>query len=460
MGHQPSFACEDCGVDVPVVHPGRARSVVCSACGAQHDLFAAGAPVIDHVPLKLHRPEGLLELGSKGTFGRRVIQVIGRLRLSSMTAGRVRMWDEWILITADGKYLRIRESEGNYEILIPFDPDPPLDGQFVDRTRQVPAVHFGGHAAKVLASLSAKVLYVEGELTSRICMGDIVDVVELDAHREGTVVIESTYDDNWCFSVEPVEDRAMWALFGYDGILDAHDRLWHARARNQFLARGVAQAAAVLLTGAALGGFLLVGVLTAHTSVAEGWARFDFGVRDVVVEEVTGTVPMRTQWGYYTMDVDCSLDSGSEGIELLAEAPSGRTYTLVRCVHESSGPANRFASHSFRVQEDGPWRLTAVHRASPGQDGRASLSWQLSWDLGSTSWPLGGLFTLMALGLASLILYPVARIIGLGALERAYEDRRAELALHLRKRFHDSQEEDAEKQPAPGDGDAPNGELL
>jgi len=465
VGHQPSFACEDCGVDVPVVHPGRARSVVCAACGAQHDLFAAGSPVIDHVPTNLHRPEGLLELGSKGRFGKRVIQVIGRMRMSSMSQGRVRMWDEWVLITTDGTYLRIRESEGSYEILVPFEPEPPLDPEFLDHTREAEVVPFGGRAAKVRTSFKAKVLYVEGELTSRICMGDLVEVAELESH-DGLVVIESTYDETWCFSVEPVEDRAMWALFGYHAILEAHDALWHARARNAFFARGVAQAAALLLTFAALGGFLLVGVLTAHTDVGEGWARFDFSVRDQVIEEATGTVPLRTAWGYYTLDVDCSLDAGSEGIELLAEDPSGKEHTLVRCVHENEGPANRVASHPFRVEESGPWRLVAVHRARPGEDGRASLSWQLSWDLGSTSWPLGGLFTLMVLGLTCLLLYPLAQVMGLSRLEQAYEDRRAELALHLRKRFLEDAQEDApgdapgDAEPPPSPPDSPGGGLL
>lgn len=451
MGHQPSFACEDCGQDVPVVHPGRARAVVCAACGAQHDLFAAGSPVIDHIPLRLHRPEGLLELGSKGTFGSSVVQVIGRIRMSYMVRGRVRMWDEWVLITSDGRYLRIRESEGNYEILIPKEPSGPFDQDLFDAARRSEHLQFDGRHQRVVTMQQAKVLFVEGELTSRICLGDLIEVCELESD-EGMTVVEGTYDDLWCFSVEPVEDRAMWALFGYDGILEAHDALVNGKARNAFLARGVAQAASVLFAFAALGGMLLVGVLTAHVDVGEGWARFDYSVQDRVIEEYTGVVPLRSRWGFYTLDVTCGLDVDSEGIELIAEAPDGTRHTLVRCMQEGMTATNRQASHSFRVQTEGAWRMLAIHRAEPGGDGRASLSWQLGWDLGSAWWPIGGLFTLVLFGIVSLMAYPLARIMGLSRLERDFEDRRAELALHLRRRFA---VEDAEDEPSAGPGDLP-----
>lgn len=457
MGAQPSFACVECGEDVPVVHPGRARAVVCGSCGAQHDLFAAGAPVIDHVPIRLHRPEGLLQLGSKGTFGDKVIQVIGRLRLSTMSQGRVRLWDEWILVTQDGRYLRIQEQQGRYTILIPFEPDPLPGGAFFDETRESPTVLFNGLPATVQTSFKAKVQFVEGELTARICIGDLVEYVELDTPNDG-VVCELTYDDTWCFTGDVLEDRAMWALFGYHGILAAHDALHHARARNALLARGIAQAAAVLLTFAVLGGVILGGVITSHEDISEGWARFDFSDRDQVIEEFTGVVPLHDQWGFYSLDVECGLDETSEGIELLAESPSGRRYTLVRCTHADEGVADRAATHTFRVQEAGTWRLLAIHRAEPGGDGRASFSWQLGWDLGSAWWPLLGLGALLALGLISLVLYPLSRVLGVSGLEQEFEARRAELALFLRKRFleesADEQEPDGE---APSSPDAPGG---
>lgn len=444
MGQQPSFACVNCGDDVPVVHPGRARAVVCGACGAQHDLFAAGAPIIDMVPLQMHRPEGLLQLGSKGRLGQRVVQVVGRLRLSTMVQGRVRLWEEWLLITHDGSYLRIHEADGHYTMLIPFQPSRPLGPDFFEHARQhgVRTLPFDGEQATVAAGFSAKVQFVEGELTARICMGDLLDYAELET-RQGRVACQLTLDDQWCFLAEPLEDRAMWDIFGYDGILAAHDALHHARERNGVLAASISQAAAVLLVISVLGGVIIGGVVASHQDVTEGWARFDFSSRDQVIEESTGVAALHRGWGFYSVDVACGLDQTSEGIELLAEAPSGRKHLLVRCRHENEGRADRMATHSFRVDEEGAWRILAIHRAETGGDGRASLSWQIGWDLGSIWFPLYGVLILLGLGLLCLILSPLARIIGIASLEREFEMRRAELALFLRKRFSQDEEEEA-----------------
>ncbi len=433
--HDPRIPCRDCGEAVHVVHPGKARTVVCAACGAQHDLSAAGAPLIDRVDLGRHRPEGLLDLGRSGRLGERVVQVVGRIRMAIVSGAVIRTWDEWVLITGDARYLRIREEEGHYTLLLPFVPERPVpEGAWgrMDVGGQVP---FEGRGARVTDSLTAKVLAVEGELTSRVCVGDRLEVVELST-PEGRVLVERSLDRVDHFVEDPLEDRAMWKIFGYSGILRAFDALFRKRERNEALARGLAQGGMVLLGSALLGSLILLGVLAAATPVKEGWARFDTQVREPLVETTMGAAPLYPGWGFYTVEVECGVDHPTESVSIVAESPSGIRRTLARCVARGGVPETGSLEHSFRVDEGGPWRMVGVHRGAADEKAHAHVSWRLGWHVGSVWGPLTALGVLLVLGLAALGAWPFVRRVGLSPLEETFELKRAELALALRRRHH------------------------
>lgn len=433
MQQEPTFFCADCQAPVHVVHPSRARTVVCATCGAQHDLGGAGGQVIAHVTIDTHFSEGLLEIGQVGRLGDRVVEVIGRIRLSNNEAGQLRMWDEWVVITEDGAYLRVREEAGQYAFLLPFLPEGGFHPDWFSVAASGQAIPFEGQLTVVQSCFRSRVLHVEGELTTRVCVGDTVEVMELPGDR-GPVLAQGTYDGVNCYVVEPVEDRAMWSFFGYDEMLKTFDALWYARERNEALSGGLAQGAAVLLVCALLGGIFLIGVLASHEPAGEGWARFDFVSGAPPSEEPAGTARLSADSGFYTVDVECSLASRSRGLDLIGIDPNGARHTLATCRQAGSLDGSAFDSLTFRVQTPGEWTIVAAHEPREAGFGRSHVHWQMGWDMGSVWWPLGGVVALLLLGGLCLLLYPITRRMGLTRLERAFEDRRTELALDLRQR--------------------------
>ncbi|MFT7521463.1 MAG: ribosomal protein S27E, partial [Kiritimatiellia bacterium] len=118
----PVVTCTSCDVEVPLVFPARARTVVCNACGTQLDLDGPRAQVISSVSLSAHQPTGLIETGRVGRFGTIVAQVVGRMRMASSEGVRSNRWEDWIVATQDGRVVWIREEEGQYALLSPFEP--------------------------------------------------------------------------------------------------------------------------------------------------------------------------------------------------------------------------------------------------------------------------------------------------------------------------------------------------
>ena len=448
-GQPPTFPCAECGAPIHVVHPGGAQSVVCGTCGTQLDLYAAGSPVLGRVQLDAHKPEGLLEVGRSGRLGQLQVQVIGRIRMVSYQGGNAHTWDEWLIITEDARYLRIREQHGEYFLMLAFEVQESVPAGFRERLEIGSTVPFDGEYAHVVSQIMGKVLHVEGELSVRLSTGDVMEVVELQTAR-GPVLIERTLDDDSHYTVEPIGDRAMWQIFGYNRILAAGDALFLARERNEAVSRGIGQAAAALLACSLLGGLLLIAVVTSVQPLKEGWARFDVGPRDSgPAESSMGSMPLSGGWGYYTLDIECGLDKSSEGVEVFAVAPSGQKHRLARCTQHGNAAEVGHVTKEFRVREPGTWRMSAVHKARPGDGAQAHVTWKVGWKLGSAWFPLGGVLVLMALGLICLALYPLARIFGISRLEHEYEVARAELLLALRRRRETAPENQPEGEPPP-----------
>jgi hypothetical protein len=382
----------------------------------------------------MHRPEGLLEIGRTGRLKDRVAQVVGRIRYANLESAQLRMWDEWILVTSDARYLRIREESGSYRLLLPFEPERPVPDGARENAPVGQNVPFEGRAAQVLARYRAKVLHIEGELAWRVSMGDTVTVLDLRT-LDGAVAVVSAFDGVAYYTADELEDRAMWSIFGYSEILRAWDLLVAARERSAVLGGQFMVAASILLGGSLLGGLLMLAVVTAYQPMKDGWARFDFLSRDPPGEQVLGTVGLGPGLGFYTLSGECGLDAGSEGLEVLVEPPDGgAAFPIVRCLQGGVAAQVRPVEVSFRVDRGGPWRFTAVHRHREGMAGKAHVSWRLTWHMGSVWWPLYALLAMTGLGLVGLVAWPIATRLGVRKAEDQFEVHRAELALELRRR--------------------------
>ncbi|MFT7520892.1 MAG: hypothetical protein ACI9MC_003043, partial [Kiritimatiellia bacterium] len=290
--------------------------------------------------------------------------------------------------------------------------------------------------ARVEARLRAKVVHVEGELPVRVCVTDLVSVVELQT-PSGPVISVRTYEDDLYFRMDPMEERAIWEIFGYSEMLSAHDALYYHR--DQARERGVAfrTAATVLFGSSFLAGVLIMTLYMMSGQVAEGWSRFDFQSTDPVQEDELGGAVLQGGLGFYTLTVQCKL-SGSANILDVFFVDGEVERHIVRCRQTTMLDGGGRAEINFRVSEATQMRLVARHQSRPEQSGDSVVNWTLDRHIGSTWWPLGGVGLLVFLGAVSLVAWPITDGWGSNAVQGEYERRQVALKIAMDRRNRES----------------------
>jgi hypothetical protein len=429
----PNFECISCGVPLRLADPERALTMICGSCGSVLDLTSPVPFVSDQVRPTHHRPEGLVELGRPGHLGRRRLQVVGRVRYGSLRGADFKTFDVWKLLTEDGVWLRMIEDQGSYTLMIPATDAVPPPLEEVERATNGAVFDLGKVQARAEGGRQVRALHVEGEHDEVVGPNHEVGVVEMSSPI-GPMLLVYGADHGRAFVLEQLEDRAVWSIFEYRDILTAHDALDAARDRAAYVSRAVAGSGIALLGCAFLGVLLTAALYSTATPIGEGWARFDFRPRQGVVEQATGVVPLSAGPGFYRLEGECGLDRHSRALHLYAELAGGERRSLVRCEQRGQAPSARRFTVDFRAPTTETVKLVAEHEGAREQGGRAHASWRLSWHLGSLWRPLLGLSLLLVIGVGLLIAWPFARRGRIAALEEAFEDRRAELALALRRR--------------------------
>jgi hypothetical protein len=433
-GATPNYECPSCRVPLFLADPGISRTIVCGSCGVVLDLSDGYGYVLGEVRPNHHGPEGLVEIGRRGRLGERRLIVVGRARYGNLHGADFKMFDVWNLLTEDGVWLRLFESQGDYALLVPVTGAVLPGAEDIATRSPGDEVDLGDGLRGIITSARrVRTIHLAGEHDDLVAPNDEVGIVELKGPASALRLLYGQ-EGGRLYAVQPVEDRAMWSIFQYTDILRAHDAVEAERSRAERAGRSVAGAGMMLLGSAFLGVLLTVALYSSSESVGEGWARFDFLPRQGRVEQPMGTATLGGPAGFYRLEGECGLDRTSRSLQIYALRPGGERIDLVDCQQRGAAASVRPFSVSFTDPQAETLRLFAVHEGNRELGGRAHARWTMTWTLGSIWWPLLGLASLVLAGVGLLAAWPFVRVGNLAKLQDAFDERRAELALALRRR--------------------------
>jgi hypothetical protein len=224
---QPIF-CPNCGGSLNINNPGRSKILVCQYCSSQIDLTQ---PPFQAMGLVGDRPEGVVtpfKLGMQGTIGGVTYQIIGRIRYidtGEEFAGTSYdgdedddedegsdIWDEWLLLSSEGAYRWISDSEDVGLVLWePFTPTAPVDPASIYRGANLDLGE--GTAARVRSRGSATIQYLEGELTWKAALGDKMNYAEA-VNQGGLYSVEWTPNEIEFFRGQKLDRAETERAFG------------------------------------------------------------------------------------------------------------------------------------------------------------------------------------------------------------------------------------------------------
>jgi hypothetical protein len=173
------LSCPNCAASLDLRNA-RSKSIVCSSCGSQIDVTdQAALQKIGQVGLRPEPQVTPFQVGMQGTVKGEEHAIIGRVVYHSDEGD---IWDEWLLLSAAGQYRWISDSKNEGMALWePFTPTTPVDpstirfGSMINLREKPVAVRDVG---------SARIDYLEGELTWKAKVGDTMQYGEADGPNE------------------------------------------------------------------------------------------------------------------------------------------------------------------------------------------------------------------------------------------------------------------------------------
>ncbi len=197
--------CPQCGASLAVHNAKKARVLVCHHCGSEIDLTSPEYAVVGQAIRGSAPPSSPIRLGQTPTFDGVKWMVVGRVRYRDED-----YWDEWLLLSEEGKYQWLVESEGKFTLYQPFAPTSPVDPARVRDT-----VNLEGIEAQVTERGRATIEYLEGELTWKARIGDKMNYLEAE-HAGGIYSIEWTEQEIEFFRGQEISRAAVWQAFGFE----------------------------------------------------------------------------------------------------------------------------------------------------------------------------------------------------------------------------------------------------
>ncbi|MEW6232623.1 MAG: DUF4178 domain-containing protein [Chloroflexota bacterium] len=170
------LACTSCGASLEIKNALKAKVLVCQHCGAQLDLTDPQYAVIGRALKDAAPPRSWLRLGMEGTLQGEKYQIIGRVRYREDPW----FWDEWLLMTEEGRYKWLTEGEEEITLWESFTPTEPTDPRGLE---EGDTIRPEGRKAQVKEVGRARIDYVEGELTWKARLGETISY--LDARENG-----------------------------------------------------------------------------------------------------------------------------------------------------------------------------------------------------------------------------------------------------------------------------------
>lgn len=161
--------CTQCGAPLELHGGHRVRSITCAYCGSMLDTRDEYRVVRKFLDTK--RPASPVRLGMAGRIKGVEFTVIGMLAYQTTDAYG---WIEFLMFSPTHGYAWLEQEGGHFVFShrVRDMPDPPVTGGFKSTFKA------RGQTFKVYEHCSAKVAYVEGELTWVANAGDVVHLTE------------------------------------------------------------------------------------------------------------------------------------------------------------------------------------------------------------------------------------------------------------------------------------------
>jgi hypothetical protein len=201
------FNCPQCGSPLDLKNAGKSKSVICPACHSQIDLTGTDYQVVGNVGTRRTPEMTPFEIGTRGTVAGEEHAIIGRVRYRDDEDA----WDEWLLLSASGDYRWISEDEDEGMVLWhSFTPTQPVDPNTV---HQGATIDLGEGPARVRERGSARIDYLEGELTWKARVGDTMEYIDAEGASQ-LYSIEWTTDEIEFWRGQRVQAREVATAFG------------------------------------------------------------------------------------------------------------------------------------------------------------------------------------------------------------------------------------------------------
>lgn len=200
-----SLNCSQCGSPIGVRNALKAKVATCQSCGSIIDLRSPKFEVLGKARLD-QRPRGLLCLGMIAERDEKRWEVIGLLVFEGSDVEETWTWDEWLLMSEDGRYAWISHDEGKYSwqtLLTPADPPTRRD---IERSS---AIELEGQPRRVRERDDAHIRMVDGELTWKASLGDQIFYVDLSSGYS----IEYTADEIEFYSGKRLGKADIYSMF-------------------------------------------------------------------------------------------------------------------------------------------------------------------------------------------------------------------------------------------------------
>lgn len=201
------LTCTHCGAPIDL-RSGRAKTVVCSSCHSQLDLTKPEHAVLGNLGQSKAFPASLIRLGHKASFDELQWMVIGRIRYKDDEGYR---WDEWLLLSEQGKYRWLAEDRFHYYFYDLKRPGTPIDPQ---SKIHGDSVELDGASYQVYEKGQASIDYVEGELTWKAVLGSKVRFLDA-AGPPRKLSIEWNEDEIQVYEGPYLSAEAVYEAFGF-----------------------------------------------------------------------------------------------------------------------------------------------------------------------------------------------------------------------------------------------------
>jgi len=201
------FNCPQCGSPLELKNL-RSKSVICPSCSSQIDMTGEAGQVVGRVGNRPAPRMTQFRPGLQGTLNGEQTMVIGRVQYRGDEGD---VWEEWLLLSAQGQYVWISDSEEEGMALwFPFVPTQPIDPNTI---REGQTINLRGTPCRVRDRGEARITYLEGELTWKARIGDTMNYAEADSASE-RLSLEWTSEEVEFFYGPRLNRRAVEQAFG------------------------------------------------------------------------------------------------------------------------------------------------------------------------------------------------------------------------------------------------------